>query len=97
MIGLHACNSRITLAILCNFAATILIKFEFKKYKIVCISTWNNNIKENHVFSVVGMHCPKTSERNFHLGVLNLYEIHFMALLNVKYPYTVSNVLLHRI
>jgi hypothetical protein len=43
------------------------------------------------------LHCPKTSERNFNLGVLNLYEIHFMALLSVKYPYPVSNVLLHRI
>ncbi len=42
-------------------------------------------------------HCPKTSKRNFNLGVLNLYEIHFIALLNVKYPYPVSNVILHRI
>jgi hypothetical protein len=43
------------------------------------------------------VHCPKTLERNFNLGVLNLYEIPFMALFSVKYPYPVSNLLLHRI
>jgi hypothetical protein len=41
--------------------------------------------------------CPKTSERNFNLGVLNLYEIHFLTLLSVKYLYPISNVILHRI
>ncbi len=34
-------------------------------------------------------HCPKTEERKFNLGVLNLYETHFMALVSVKYPYSV--------
>jgi hypothetical protein len=42
-------------------------------------------------------HGPKTTERNFNLGVLNLYEIHFIALFSVKYPYLVSDVILHRI
>jgi hypothetical protein len=29
-------------------------------------------------------HCPKTEERKFNLGVLNLYETHFIALVGVK-------------
>jgi hypothetical protein len=41
---------------------------------------------------VTGLHCPKTTERNFNLVVLNLCEIHFIALFSVKYPYLVSNV-----
>jgi hypothetical protein len=42
------------------------------------------------------VHCQKTTEMNFNLGLLNLYEIHFIALFSVKYPYPVSNILLHR-
>jgi hypothetical protein len=34
-------------------------------------------------------HCPKTKERKFNLGMLNLYETHFIALFSVKYPYSV--------
>jgi hypothetical protein len=30
------------------------------------------------------VHCPKTTERNFNLDVLNLYEIHFIPLFKVK-------------
>jgi hypothetical protein len=35
------------------------------------------------------LHCPKTKERKFNLGVLNLYEIHFIASFSVKYSYSV--------
>ncbi len=34
-------------------------------------------------------HCPKTKERKFNLGMLNLYETHFIALFSVKYPNSV--------
>jgi hypothetical protein len=35
------------------------------------------------------IYCPKTKERKFNLGVLNLYEKHFIDLFNVKYAYSV--------
>ncbi len=35
------------------------------------------------------VHCPKTEERKFNLGVLHLYETHYIALCNVKYPYSI--------
>jgi hypothetical protein len=35
------------------------------------------------------MHCPKTKEMEFNLGMLNLYETHFKALFSVNYPYSV--------
>ena len=43
------------------------------------------------------MHCPKTKEMEFNLGMLNLYETHFIAFVSVKYPYSVSKIFLHRI
>jgi hypothetical protein len=54
-----------------------------------------HNMKEDPGTST--LHCPKTTEMNFNLGVLNLYEIHFIALFSVKDPYSISNILLHRI
>jgi hypothetical protein len=42
-------------------------------------------------------HCPKTTERKFNLGVLNLNETHFIALLSVKYPYPVSNITVFKV
>jgi hypothetical protein len=35
------------------------------------------------------LHCPKTEERKFNLGVLHLYETHYIALYKVKYPYSI--------
>ena len=35
------------------------------------------------------LHCPKTKEMEFNLGMLNLYETHFKALFSVNYPYSV--------
>ena len=43
------------------------------------------------------LHCPKTTGRKFNLGVLKLYETHFIALFSVKYPYPVLNIMLHHI
>jgi hypothetical protein len=35
------------------------------------------------------LHCPKTKERKFNLGVLNLYEKHSIDLFNVKNAYSI--------
>ncbi len=34
----------------------------------------------------VFVHCPKTTERKFSFGVLNLYEAHLIALISVNTP-----------
>ncbi len=67
-------------------------------FVLLLLSSWPHSFPQNPFLPFkLRLHCPKTSERNFNLGVLNLYEINFMALPSVKYPYPVSNVLLHRI